>query len=342
MSESSPREGQAATPSTELVEASAAHVIAPAAAADVVAAMTAYQDLLPQLLTDDDYQNADDKRFVKKSGWRKIAKAFGLSVELLGAPVIDRDPMGRPIRARVVARATHPPTGQFSDGDGYCSIDEQRFSGGRSEQALKKAENDLPATATTRAKNRAISDLVGMGEVSAEEVDAGDGNGSSASLRPPTAKQSGDAKRALAYLLNGGHEGSIPDPVAAIALSVWQRSAKDAKAESPPAVVCKAWIDTARGLRKAIRAGDSAPAEPDQDTPAGEAAPEPGPEPAAEQPSAQDAERAAAVAEAELERGVDETGHLLEGEVQDGEQVEPLPDEPPPPDALTDDDDLPF
>jgi hypothetical protein len=69
----------------------------------------------------------------------------------------------------VIARAI-APSGRFQDGDGYCSVDEPRFdkSGGR-----RKIENDLRTTATTRAKTRAISDLLGTGEVPAEEISGG-------------------------------------------------------------------------------------------------------------------------------------------------------------------------
>jgi hypothetical protein len=68
-----------------------------------------------------------------------------------------------PLRAEVWARAI-APSGRSMDGDGYCSVDEERFSGPRGNKS--KLENDLRATATTRAMNRAISGLVGMGEVS--------------------------------------------------------------------------------------------------------------------------------------------------------------------------------
>lgn len=146
--------------------------IMPLAAEEVVAGMQAYQTLLPQLLDASDYQEAErGKKFVKKSGWRKIARAFGLSVEIRSQHV-ERDEGGRPIRANVVARAVHVQSGQYQDGDGGCSVDESRFNKSAGRQKL---ENDLLATATTRAKNRAISDLVGMGEVSAEEASGGGG-----------------------------------------------------------------------------------------------------------------------------------------------------------------------
>jgi hypothetical protein len=145
-------------------------VIRPLDTEQLVDSFKAYQDLLPRLLDASDYQSAEDgKKFVTKSGWRKIATAFDLDVVLVREVAIDRDPDGNPLRARAWARAI-APSGRSMDGDGYCSADEPRFkrSGGR-----RKIENDLAATATTRAKNRAIADLVGMGAVSAEEVGAG-------------------------------------------------------------------------------------------------------------------------------------------------------------------------
>lgn len=144
-------------------------VIRPLNADDLVESFAAYQELLPKLLTESDYQSAEaGKRFVKKSGWRKIATAFDLDVQLV-AEEVERDPdTGRILRAKTTMRAT-APSGRVMDGDGYCTIEE--FKGRRATNP--KLENDLRGTAATRAKNRAISDLVGMGEVSAEEVDAG-------------------------------------------------------------------------------------------------------------------------------------------------------------------------
>ncbi len=147
-------------------------VLQPIASPDEVrGAMLAYQETVTAILDPSDYQAAgkdkhgNPKQFVKKSGFRKLAKAFGLSVEILSS-TIERDADGSPLRAAVVARAI-APNGQAQDGDGYCDVAEERFENARSRVKL---ENDLRATATTRAKNRAISDLVGMGEVSAEEM----------------------------------------------------------------------------------------------------------------------------------------------------------------------------
>ena len=160
-------EVEAPAASTDIVQVTG--VMMPFTPEEVSESMRAYQATVQATLDASDWQGLPGGRgsFVKKSGWRKIAKAFGLSVTRVDDG-IERDPEGNPTRAWAVYRAA-APNGQTQDGDGYCSVDESRFtrSGGR-----QKLENDLRATATTRAKNRAISDLVGMGEVSAEEIAA--------------------------------------------------------------------------------------------------------------------------------------------------------------------------
>lgn len=159
-------------PTAELaVRDRSSEVLKPVDAGELLESFHAYQELVPRLLSPTDYQAAErGKRFVKKSGWRKIARAFRLNCEVIRIDV-ERDDQGQPVRATAIVRAT-APNGDFQEGDGHCSITEARFTGRGRDQALSKAENDLPATAITRAKNRAISDLVGMGEVSAEEADA--------------------------------------------------------------------------------------------------------------------------------------------------------------------------
>jgi hypothetical protein len=144
-------------------------VLHPLDAAEVKAAMDTYQTGLRAILDDEDWQGRPYAKgsFVKKSGWRKVATWFNLTVHYVSERV-DRDESGEPLRARVWVRAV-APNGRAMDGDGACARGESRFA---REQGRAKLENDLLGTATTRAKNRAISDLVGMGAVSAEETDA--------------------------------------------------------------------------------------------------------------------------------------------------------------------------
>ena len=141
--------------------------------------MIQYQELTARLLKADDWQGLPGQRgaFVKRSGWAKISTFYGVSTEVLRYE-LDRDENDKLLRAHVTVRAS-APNGRHADGDGGCSVDEPRFAsrGGR-----QKVEHDLPATATTRATNRAISNLVGFGQVSAEEMSA---DGSPAAL-PPT------------------------------------------------------------------------------------------------------------------------------------------------------------
>lgn len=191
-------------------------VLMPLDPRQVVEGMRQYQQLLRDLLEPTDWQTEDkngnplERPFLKKSGWRKIGRAFNLSFERVHARV-ERDEDGTPMRAEVWIRAV-APNGQYGDGDGYCSADEGRFKSWRGRQKL---ENDLRSTATTRAKNRATADLVGMGEVSAEEIaPAGDEEGHGRALAagaPASEELARVAFAALAQLLGG----SEPDPMAA-------------------------------------------------------------------------------------------------------------------------------
>lgn len=156
--------------STDLVPV-APSVLLPASVEDAKRAMRAYQDTITAILEPTDWQGPPNQpgSFLKKSAWRKIAKGYGLSITLVSQDV-ERDENGAPHYASAVMRASHP-NGQHMDGVGYCSADETRF---RSASGRQKLENDLRATAATRATSRAISDLVGYGQVSAEEVSGED------------------------------------------------------------------------------------------------------------------------------------------------------------------------
>lgn len=138
--------------------------LAPLDAQATKQAIASYQAGLNAVLDESDVQSFTDRRggrhkFVKRSGWRKIALWCDLSLENRGVEV-DRDENGKPLRARVVARAS-APNGRYADGEGGCDMGERP----------NMSEHDMLATAATRAFNRAISNLVGLGAISAEEVD---------------------------------------------------------------------------------------------------------------------------------------------------------------------------
>jgi hypothetical protein len=115
--------------------------------------------------------------FKKKSAWRKLGRYFGISTRIL-TESIEQLPDGEFI-ARCVVRGSSP-WGQEIDATGACGSDEE--SGRRT---ITMA--DAIATAQTRAANRAVSDLVAMGEVSAEEIGEGraaKANGKKRDARP--------------------------------------------------------------------------------------------------------------------------------------------------------------
>jgi hypothetical protein len=154
------------SPSLDVAPHSRLEPLRPMPLHEVQRAMSEYQQGLQAILDKTDWQTflsrqGEEQSFVVKSGWRKIATWFGFDLLLDDARItIDRDEQGRILRARVVGRVV-APNGRKCDGIAVCSIDERHFS---------KPEHDLVSTAATRAINRATSDLVGMGDVSAEEV----------------------------------------------------------------------------------------------------------------------------------------------------------------------------
>lgn len=120
-----------------------------------------FQTLKAKALDKNDTILISGKSYVKRSGWRKIQLAFNISTAIVS---VERagEAEGRLV-VRVKARAT-APNGRVAEELGVCDYTE--FQRGRLEGTLHNVESK----AATRAINRAISDLVGGGEISAEEV----------------------------------------------------------------------------------------------------------------------------------------------------------------------------
>lgn len=145
--------------------------------------MDNYQELVEALLVDSDYQMIGSKKAKKKSAWRKLATAFKISDEIVTEQLIFDENDGQIVSARYKVKATLP-NGRSTIGVGVCSIyDKIRYSATGKHPAdtetpshfilrgrFSNAEHDVPSIAHTRAKNRAIADLIGAGEVSAEEL----------------------------------------------------------------------------------------------------------------------------------------------------------------------------
>lgn len=159
---------------------------------EVVETYEQFDQIKQDLLTPNDVQKIGGNVHVTKSGWRKIATAFNLSVETIRT---SKDVSDGVVRYSVKARAV-APNGKSTTASGLCASNESNHmeagkpDGVTSEGELEETvnylkvdgkwrrlkdpkevnEHNIMATAETRAKNRAISDLVGGGEVSAEEL----------------------------------------------------------------------------------------------------------------------------------------------------------------------------
>src|SRR5487761_1808015 len=118
-----------------------------------------FQKLKAKLLSQQDYQSIQGKNFIKKSGWRKLALVFNISDLIVDEKKDTREDGSFIWSFKVRASA---PNGRYTESVASCDSKERRFS---------HVEHDVRATAHTRAKSRAISDLIGAGEVSAEELE---------------------------------------------------------------------------------------------------------------------------------------------------------------------------
>jgi len=147
-------------PTNALPALTTADIVRPAVTAlQAIAAWEEFQALKKAVINKSDLQKIGDKEFVKKSGWRKLAQYFNLTDQIIDEKQ-EFTPDGKnwtwTVKVRCIAS-----NGRTTEGVGKCSTLERKFA---------HVEHDTYATAHTRAKNRAISDMIAAGEVSAEEV----------------------------------------------------------------------------------------------------------------------------------------------------------------------------
>ena len=131
-----------------------------AAPMDVVLAFEEYRKIQQGLdaALPDCVMTIQGKKFRKKNYWRAIATAFNLTVRLTSE---ERTEVGDDWGYLVVFTAT-ASNGRTADGDGSCFVSEKN--------AAQGTVHNVRAHAHTRAYNRAVSNLVGFGEASAEEM----------------------------------------------------------------------------------------------------------------------------------------------------------------------------
>lgn len=122
--------------------------------------MMNYIAVCKAMLDPSDYAEIQGKKYKKRSAYRKLARAFGISDEIVKEEKEQIDEKNFMWRIHVKASST---IGRSAIGVGACSTRERNFA---------HVDHDVYAIAHTRAKNRAISDLLGAGEISAEEIEA--------------------------------------------------------------------------------------------------------------------------------------------------------------------------
>ncbi len=128
-------------------------------------AMQAFENLKRNLLLENDkaeiMANGKKIEVIKRSGFSKIALAFGVStwIEKINRIKTDNDYI-----VHVIARASFPG-GRYAEANASCSASE---FGNKSQATV----HNIESKAGTRATNRAISNLVGGGTLSAEEFES--------------------------------------------------------------------------------------------------------------------------------------------------------------------------
>lgn len=106
---------------------------------------------------------------IKRPGWRKLARFFGLSCRILEKrKEWTKDKEGEYYIWTYKVRAIHP-SGAYQEAEGVCTSRDPFFSKRRGER-IEPEEENIMMKAQTVGFNRAISDLLGSGEVSAEEL----------------------------------------------------------------------------------------------------------------------------------------------------------------------------
>lgn len=119
--------------------------------------MRLFQQLKRRVLDPEDTVKIQGKDYIKRSGWRKIALAFRVSTEILEER-FDEPTSTWHVKARAYVGSRH------ADEVGSCDMTGDLHG-------ISSSAHNARAKAATRAINRAISDLVGGGELSAEEME---------------------------------------------------------------------------------------------------------------------------------------------------------------------------
>lgn len=120
--------------------------------------------LKSEILDPDEYQEVTNKKgevvnaFLKKSGYFKLKRAFGITIELIDwKPYVNDKGSLKWCYFHVKG---YLPEGECMDAFGACA----------SSESGKRSPNDVIGTAHTRANLRSIAQLVDHGSVSSDEI----------------------------------------------------------------------------------------------------------------------------------------------------------------------------
>jgi hypothetical protein len=224
---SEPVDAELMTAEGEVLPAVRAATMVRAAPGDVIEAFREYQQIQQALdkQLPNSIQEIRGKRFRKKNYWRAIATAFNLTVEERREERRDEEGGDWGYLATYRAIATN---GRYADGDGSCFASE-KASG-------QDTLHNVRSHAHTRAFNRAVSNLVGFGEVSAEEMEreewprkAGhyDERPRPAKSAPPASGEAQSATEEQAFLYQPG-DPPPPSPK----FAAWHRDAPTKNTDS--------------------------------------------------------------------------------------------------------------
>ena len=146
-----------------------------------------FQRLKQRVLDDSDYIFYDsngkptrDKgkavnEYICKSGWRKIALMFNISCTILNKEKFYGEDQDGKYYGWIYYVQAKAPNGRVQDAEGVCTSRDPFFCKRKNKKTgeyewVDTDEKNIMHTAQTRGFNRAVSDLVGSGELSAEEV----------------------------------------------------------------------------------------------------------------------------------------------------------------------------
>jgi hypothetical protein len=179
--------------------AAAPSIIRAVSSADVSLAITEYQRIQQALdkALPDCIMQIQGRSFRKKDYWRAVATAFNLQVEeVVGSEhrtdhthqISADDETDEPDWTISVTYRASASNGRTATGDGACSSSEKWGFDRQTGAIISKRQatyHNVRAHAHTRAYNRAVSNLVGFGEVSAEEIHEAPAQSSRPAPAPP-------------------------------------------------------------------------------------------------------------------------------------------------------------